>query len=299
MDKKLTNINHDTYVYLTNKNQINGVVHISHGMAEHIGRYKWLIEKLNDDGYHVISIDHRGHGKNITNFENQGYFADNNGWQKVGNDLIDLVNFTNEKYPNLNQYLIAHSMGSWISLSALIDNIKIDGLILSGSGFIPKHIIFLQMIISNLSALLFGDKSENSFMHKITFETYNNFFKPTRTKSDWLTSDIISVDNYEKDQLCGFKSKVNVWRNMTKIFSRVFKENNYKDVNKKIPIYIISGADDPVGGFSKNVKKLHIFLSKIFINVKIDIIESSRHEVFNEKNKDKTYNELVSFLESI
>ena len=69
MDKKLTNINHDTYVYLTNKNQINGVVHISHGMAEHIGRYKWLIEKLNDDGYHVISIDHRGNRKNITNFE--------------------------------------------------------------------------------------------------------------------------------------------------------------------------------------------------------------------------------------
>ena len=44
-----------------------GVFIISHGMAEHMGRYQWLISKLNNDGYHVISRDHRGHGINIIN----------------------------------------------------------------------------------------------------------------------------------------------------------------------------------------------------------------------------------------
>ena len=53
------------YRYLSSNKQINGMFHISHGMAEHIGRYNWLITKLNEDGYHVIAIDHRGHGKRI------------------------------------------------------------------------------------------------------------------------------------------------------------------------------------------------------------------------------------------
>ena len=52
---------------LTSKPVPKGVLIISHGMAEHIGRYKWLTSKLNLDGYHVISKDHRGHGRNIEN----------------------------------------------------------------------------------------------------------------------------------------------------------------------------------------------------------------------------------------
>ena len=44
-----------------------GVFIISHGMAEHMGRYKWIISKLNNDGYHVLARDHKGHGINIIN----------------------------------------------------------------------------------------------------------------------------------------------------------------------------------------------------------------------------------------
>ena len=40
------------YIYKNLSSSINpeGIVHICHGMAEHIGRYNWLIKKLNDDG---------------------------------------------------------------------------------------------------------------------------------------------------------------------------------------------------------------------------------------------------------
>jgi alpha-beta hydrolase superfamily lysophospholipase len=176
---------------------------------------------------------------------------------------------------------------------------KIDGLILSGSGYISKHIIIMQCIALNISEFFYGDKSESLLMHKITFENYNNYFKPTNTNSDWISSDSDSVGDYEADPLCGFKSKINLWKNMTKIFLRVFKLSSYKKVNKNLPIYIISGAEDPVGGFGKNVKKLFLFLSKIFSNVRLDIIENARHEVFSETNKQKSYNKVINFLESI
>ena len=37
------------YIYenLTSNEIPKGIVHICHGMAEHIGRYNWLIKKLN------------------------------------------------------------------------------------------------------------------------------------------------------------------------------------------------------------------------------------------------------------
>ena len=96
-------INEDkVYRHLSNSNKINGIVHISHGMAEHIGRYKWLIKKLNNDGFHVIAIDHRGHGKRINN-SLKGYFADKNGWDLVLEDFISLINDTNKEFPNHKQ----------------------------------------------------------------------------------------------------------------------------------------------------------------------------------------------------
>ena len=55
------------------------VIYITHGMAEHIGRYKWFIQKLNQDNFHVIAYDHRGHGEQIKKGKLQGHFA-NKKW---------------------------------------------------------------------------------------------------------------------------------------------------------------------------------------------------------------------------
>ena len=61
-----TSINHkNIYQFFSTSSEIRGIVHICHGMAEHIPRYKWLIDQLNGDGFHVLAIDHRGHGKRI------------------------------------------------------------------------------------------------------------------------------------------------------------------------------------------------------------------------------------------
>ena len=93
------------YVHLSSISDPKGIVHICHGKAEHIGRYEWLISNLNDDGYHVISIDHRGHGKRIESNDDIGKFSDNqNGWEMVVNDFEisedDLISYYSEN-PNL------------------------------------------------------------------------------------------------------------------------------------------------------------------------------------------------------
>ena len=292
-------INEDKiYRHLSDSNIINGIVHISHGMAEHIGRYKWLIKRLNNDGFHVIAIDHRGHGKRINNNLN-GYFADKNGWDLVLEDLIGLINYTNKEFPNHKQFLIGHSMGSWISLGLIQKGISLDGLVLSGSSMIPISVINTQRIIIRLQILFFGKKAIGKFLDKITLGQYNKFFKPNRTEKDWISSDDENVDDYINDHLCGYPVTIGLWDDLSRGMLSVFDSNQYEDLNKSLPIYIVSGSKDPVGGNGLGVKKLFNFLNPIFNSVQLDLIENARHEVFSETDKENTYNKLLKFFNNI
>ena len=91
MNINITNSKSGYYEFLSANDDVNGLMIISHGMAEHIGRYKWLISQLNADGYHVIASDHRGHGANILNGSTPGLFSLQDGWNKVSNDLLDTI----------------------------------------------------------------------------------------------------------------------------------------------------------------------------------------------------------------
>jgi len=287
------------YIYKNLSSSINpkGIVHICHGMAEHIGRYNWLIKKLNDDGYHVISIDHRGHGNRIGD-NPKGFFDEQDGWNMVVEDLSVLIEMSKQDYPDLKQFLIAHSMGSWIALSALQNNIAIDGLILSGSSKPARLMIIIQKILIKIQILLFGKKSVSIFLDNITLGSYNNFFKPNRTKKDWISSDNDNVDNYVDDDLCGFPVTNGLWHDLANGILKVFNINNYSSSENSIPIFIISGSKDPVGENGKGVMRLYKFLSNIFTSVSIKIIDEARHEVFSETTKENSYNMLIKFIEN-
>lgn len=283
------------YRYLSKNNHINGIFHISHGMAEHIGRYNWLINKLNEDGYHVIAIDHRGHGNRVED-NLKGYFADKDGWDYVVSDLVDIIEDSSSEFPNLKQYLIGHSMGSWIALGAMQKGIDIDCCILSGSSKISKNLITLQRIIVTFLITFFGKKSIGYLLDRVILGEYNKSFSPNRTPKDWISSDKQSVDEYINDPLCGYPVTNGLWNDLLSGFLRVFDKRNYK-ISKNIPILIISGSHDPVGDNTKGTKKLYKFLSTIFDDIEIELINNARHEVFNEINKENNYNKLLNFIE--
>ena len=285
------------YRYLSSNKQINGMFHISHGMAEHIGRYNWLINKLNEDGYHVIAIDHRGHGKRVED-NLKGYFADKDGWDHVVNDLVDIIKESSREFPDLKQYLIGHSMGSWIALGAIQKGININCCVLSGSSKIPKNLIKFQRIIISFLITFFGKKSTGYFLDRMILGEYNKSFSPNRTPKDWISSDNQNVDEYIADPLCGFPVTNGLWNDLSSGFLRVFDGRNY-EMSKNIPLLIISGTHDPVGGNSKGVKKLHEFLGNIFENVELELINNARHEVFSEINKENNYNMILNFIEKI
>ena len=299
MTSNITNQDPHVYEFLTNQINPKGIIHISHGMAEHIPRYMWLISRFNDDGYHVIAKDHRGHGLIINAKDVKGFFSDKDGWNKVVSDLETVIVDSRNKFPNLDQFLIGHSMGSWIALSAVAKGLNIKGLILSGSSKVPTLVIKIQKILVNIQIILFGNKSNSNLLNFLTIKTYNKSFTPNRTESDWISADESNVDDYINDPLCGFQVTNLLWLDLAKGLLSIFKNRTYINANKKIPIFIISGDKDPVGEDGKGVRRLFDYLIKIFPNTSLLLIKNSRHEVFSEKNKEFSYKKTITFMESI
>ena len=85
----------DIYVYKYEpkiKENIKGIVQISHGMSEEAKRYEMFASFLNKNGYIVYVNDHRGHGKTAKTVENVGYLAKENGFYHLVEDMNILTN---------------------------------------------------------------------------------------------------------------------------------------------------------------------------------------------------------------
>ena len=283
------------FEYVTADINPKGIFIISHGMAEHMGRYQWLISQLNNDGYHVISRDHKGHGINIINGETPGLFSDNNGWLKVRDDLKETINYAERKFQNLPCFLLGHSMGSWIALSSLNSKSSLKAIILTGSSKLPKLAIILNLIIIKVDILINGKFNRSTIMDRLTMRRFNAEFKPNRTPNDWISSDEDSVNDYTNDPHCGFIVTSSLWLDLCNGLMMIFNKRYYSELNKDIPILLMSGKNDAASANSKLSIKLYKFLNKIFSNVKHMIIDS-RHEIFTDLNKHSSYDYLLEFI---
>ena len=71
------------------KQQTIGVIHLFHGMADHMDRYDRLVASLNQQGYDVLRHNHRGHGISIADNE-RGHFDSIERLQKMLMKLLRL-----------------------------------------------------------------------------------------------------------------------------------------------------------------------------------------------------------------
>ena len=187
-------------------------------------------------------------------------------------------------------------MGSWIALSTLNNKLSIKALILSGSSKLPKLAIIANLIIIKLDILINGKFNQSKIIDGLTIRRFNAEYKPNRTPNDWISSDIESVDNYTNDPLCGFIVTSNLWLDLCSGLMMIFKKDYYSNLNKDIPILVMSGENDAASSNTKLSQQLHKFLSTIFNRVTLKIVKDARHEVFTEVNKLSSYNYMINFI---
>ena len=274
------------------------VVQIAHGIAEHIDRYRPFMEFLADNGFVVAGNDHLGHGKSIRVPEEQGFFAEEDGWWRVVDDMDKLHDIMSNEYPELPYVLFGHSMGSFLTRTYLTKHPdKYDGVILSGTGHQSPALVLGGNAAASVMAKLNGAMGDGAKLDSLAFGTYLNKIENPRTKFDWLSRDTEQVDKYIADPLCGFVGKIGLYRDMMQGIKFITDKKNIAQMNKEKPVYFMSGDGDPVGDYGKGVERAYkAFCDAGLHDVFMRLYPGGRHEMLNETNKEQVYQDILSWL---
>ena len=274
------------------------VVQIAHGIAEHIDRYRPFMEFLAGSGFVVAGNDHLGHGKSIRVPEEQGFFAEKDGWWRVVDDMDKLHDIMSKEYPELPYVLFGHSMGSFLTRTYLIKHPdKYDAVILSGTGHQSPALVLGGNAAASVMAKLNGAMGDGTKLDSLAFGSYLSKIENPRTKFDWLSRDAEQVDKYIADPLCGFVGKIGLYRDMMQGIKFITDKKNIAQMNKEKPVYFMSGDGDPVGDYGKGVERAYkAFCDAGLHDVFMRLYPGGRHEMLNETNKEQVYQDILNWL---
>ncbi len=291
----ITNIRAVRYVP---EKEIRAILQISHGMVEFIDRYDKFAGYLCDKGILVTGNDHLGHGGSVTSEDNWGYFHEEEGYKKVLEDLYTLTKITKDKYPNIPYFLLGHSMGSFYARRYLFTyGEELDGAIIMGTAWQPKIAVKTGKFLCKLISVFKGSKYRSKFINSMAIGPYNKKWEPSVTHNDWLTKDEEIVKWYTNEPKCSFVFTLNGFYNLFSVLDDVCDKENISKVRKDLPIFFMSGNDDPVGNFGKGVKKTYDTFKECEIDASIKLYPNDRHEILNELDKEEVYKDLYNFIE--
>lgn len=264
--------------------EVKSVLQIVHGMTEHIDRYQQLAELLTREGIAVAGFDLQGHGKN-GNGLNCASFGDG-GWEVMLEESHQFHIWLKKRFINVKHYLFGFSLGSFLvrEYFSTYEEQDISGAIIMGTGQQPAFVLSIIMAVVKGEIRKVGYDNTTDFVKKLSFGTYNKKFRPNRTKADWLCSDETELDNYIADKLCKEDISAGLFWQLLASMKRTANKNTYLKWNKNMPILLISGEDDPVGGAGKGVRLVERTMRNAgLLNVTLKLYPGARHDLLHEE----------------
>ncbi|HKQ40674.1 MAG TPA: alpha/beta hydrolase [Verrucomicrobiae bacterium] len=258
-----------------------GVVQIAHGMGEHIGRYAGTIDVLVSAGLTVYGNDHRGHGRTAPDAAHLGDLGAG-GFELLVEDMFRLSRIAKEENPDLPFLLLGHSMGSFAAQQYALDHSRdIDGLILSGSG-----------ALDGLARLASSAPDGKNVL--------NARFEPARTPADWLSRDPCVVDAFLNDPLCFPELRSPSIKSFLAAAPQLADPARLRQIRSDLPLYLISGSEDPVGQRLEGVRILiERYRQAGLSDVTHDFYPGGRHEMLNEINRAEVQIHLLDWIATV
>jgi alpha-beta hydrolase superfamily lysophospholipase len=256
-----------------------GIVQLTHGMGEHLLRYKPLADALTAAGFVVIGQDHRGHGASA-----QGEWGalGEGGWDELVRDIGRVSDAARTDFPDLPLVLLGHSMGSFAAQQYVLDHSdELAGLVLTGTA-----------VLDLLEPALDLDQPMDLSAFNAPFEH--------RTGYEWLSRDTAQVDLYVADERCGFGLSDVDGRQMFASARQLADPARLAGLRKDLPVWIAVGEHDPVNGQLALVNPLVQRLQDAGLSdVTLVVYPEARHEVFNETNRDEIVADLLAWLDRV
>ncbi len=267
-----------------------GIVVIVHGMSGHSGQYTDFCEELCTLKFVTSAIDLQGHGKSQNH---PGHFG-NNGWFYMQTDLRNHISKVKETYPDIPVFLFGHSMGSFMARSYVVRFPKdVDALIISGTA---GHSFTIYPVIAYvwLRRLFLGGSYVDMSIGKGMVIKYLRRIKNPINYYAWCSTDDQCCIEHAEDPLNVFFTLDSYYE----LFNSASKLRPDKWAVKvpKIPVYIFSGSEDPVGNYGKGPKEVYEWLQKTGHDTTLHIYEGYRHEMLWDKNKNDVRRTLYDWI---
>lgn len=277
------------------------IVQIVHGLGEHSRRYLRLISAFLDAGFVVAADDHMGHGRTAAltgNWQDSGTA----GPEGVITDEWALTREVRKLHPDLPLVLFGHSWGSIIARGyASRHGEELAGLILGGIA--ASQPSFEAVELAEIDAAISqsgGDAPADSFLGTL-FEGFLDRYDDVQGPTDWVAADRGVVADHASDPLNNFQAVMTLrfLRNFLTLYREVTADPWYSSIPTDLPVSVLAGADDPVGGFGAGPEDVARKLREAGVeDVMARVWSGYRHEIHNEPSlRDEVRDLLIEWVE--
>lgn len=250
------------------------VVQLAHGVGEHALRYELLAQALVAAGYAVYADDHRGHGQTGVEY----WKGDLSQIGKLGvgglratqQTLLDLTRIAQEENPGLPFVMLGHSWGS----------LMVQNLLNAG----PHPWTAVVLTGTALRTPLDMNGGDLNARHKHLGDT----------GAEWLSRDPAVARAFVDDPLTTDAKVLQLFgvADGLRLFGRP------RRVQPTVPLLIMVGDDDPLGGEASAKKLADAYLRRGGLtDVELIVYAGARHEVFNETNQAEVRADLIAWLD--
>lgn len=252
-----------------------GAVQLLHGVGEHAGRYARTIGVLVEAGFHVYADDHRGHGR--TGIRQHGGPAKlgrlgRGGLRAAVDACWQLTEIIRAEHPDLPLVLLGHSWGSFLAQMLLNRHPEAyDAVVLTGSALRTP---------ADLNPRPLNARWKGPHAHGL----------------EWLSRDEAIWAAFRDDPLT---TEVP----LLTLFGPIEAARLYglpkKDLGRRMPVLLMVGGDDPVGGPRSVHKLADAYRTRSGLtDVTTLVYPDARHELFNELQQDDVRADLVAWLDA-
>lgn len=245
------------------------VVILVHGLGEHCQRYESLAVHLNSAGYAVSSMDLPSHGKS------DGIRGHINSFNDFEEALLKLHTHTQMLYHSTPLFLLGHSMGGLIATKFLLNHQdKFAGAMLSGAAILsPQEPPAWQVVIIKIIAKLFPKAPMLAL------------------DASAVSRDPKVVEKYMNDPLV---SQAKLSAQFLVSMTNTMDECKDKAKSIHLPIKIMHGSADVMTAPQGSQLLYDSITSK---DKMITLYEGLYHEIFNEPEAEKIFDELVHWMD--
>lgn len=277
-----------------------GIIQLIHGYGEHSRRYLHMICKFNQAGYVVYADDHIGHGK--TGYDS-GTLGDphSGGYMTYIDDEKSLHDIAVADYPDVPYFIFGHSWGSCIGRAyAAHYGEDIKGLMLCGLCSQWKACDDAYENEEFKAAYEANPYQPGGEWFARVFSGMTDRIDNPNSASDWIANNPDIVADHAGDMFNTFDSTLELPWDFVQLYHFIESDEWAPMVPSNIPVYLISGDQDPCGNYGEGLYHVANLLINSGNKASVKAYSGYRHEIHNELElRDEVEEGLVAFVDGI